>query len=88
MSPSDRTDELVTGLLDVPVSVGRQLNEERTGVGGDAIAEEKEETLDDLIAQVSELNDDSASVILKLRALVSHVVVRSFLLGDQVSRHA
>ncbi|GAQ81927.1 alpha-1,4-galacturonosyltransferase [Klebsormidium nitens] len=70
MSPTDRADELVTGLLDVPVSVGRQLNEERTGVGGDAVVGEREETIDDLIAQVSELNDDSASVILKLRALV------------------
>jgi hypothetical protein len=72
-------DDLVTGLVAGPVSVGRQLNEERTGVGGGG-AEKKEDTLDELIAQAAELSDDSASVILKLRALVSfalHVLLKA-----------
>lgn len=71
-------DDLVTGLVAGPVSVGRQLNEERTGVGGGV--EKKEDTLDELIAQAAELSDDSASVILKLRALVSfalHVLLKA-----------
>jgi hypothetical protein len=73
MSPGDRMDDLATGLVAGPVSVGRQLNEERTGVRGGE--EKKEDTLDELIAQAAELSDDSASVILKLRALVSFALL-------------